>query len=96
MIIEPLLQVTYRSDVGLPKVSDEAAPPRAAAHRPRVVIVGSGFGGLSAARALGNRDRRELSRLLMVELDAQLGDDIAGWKTVRDIWRKDCDITYPD
>ncbi|MBK9712271.1 MAG: NAD(P)/FAD-dependent oxidoreductase [Kouleothrix sp.] len=56
MIIEPLLQVTYRSDVGLPKVSDEAAPPRAAAHRPRVVIVGSGFGGLSAARALGNRD----------------------------------------
>jgi NADH dehydrogenase len=49
MKIETLLQAAYRAD-------SEQAGAEQAAPRPRVVIVGGGFGGLSAARALGNAD----------------------------------------
>jgi len=50
----------------------------------------------AALRTLGKRDRRELSRLLMVELEAEIDADIAGWKQVREAWRSQYDVLYPN
>lgn len=55
MLIENELLAEYMIN-GLPAISGNTAPARdKSARRPRVVIVGAGFGGISAARALGNR-----------------------------------------
>src|SRR5262245_11075597 len=56
MLIKDVLLEQYMVN-GLSAIPDNTAPAGdRAARRPRVVIVGGGFGGISAARALGNRN----------------------------------------
>src|SRR5215207_1357261 len=57
--MEPIRRRYFLFDSWRPTVRDQLRRTRmptlsAAPHRPRVVIVGAGFGGLSAAKALGD------------------------------------------